>query len=200
MTASALILASRSASRRAMLDAAGVSYTAQPADVEEERLTADLRERGAEPPAIALALAEAKAAAISAQHGDALVIGSDSVVSLGGQLFDKPASRADAACHLAQFSGQVMQLVSAAVLWRGGQSLWQTVETAHLHIRTLSPGFIETYLDAEWSAIAACVGCFRIEGPGIQLFERIEGDYHTILGMPLLPLLGALRHHGGLPT
>ena len=185
-----LLLASSSAIRRAMLDAAGVEYEALAAGVDEASVKARL---GDDPAALALELAKAKAEAISALRPDQWVIGSDSAVSVSGRLFDKPATREDAEEHLRLFSGQPMQVVSAVALARGGDTDWAHCESATLHVRTLSDDFIADYLRREWPAVSYCVGVFRLEGPGVQLFERIEGDYFTILGMPLLPLLSALR-------
>lgn len=191
-----LVLASQSASRRAMLEAAGVAHQACPAQVDERGIEAGLG--AASPAEVALALAEAKALAVSRQRGDALVLGSDSLVRVGNRRFDKPASRADAAAHLRFFSGQTMQLHSAAALARGGQVVWRHGEVARLQVRPLSESFIDGYLAQEWPAVAGCVGVFRIEGLGVQLFEAIEGSHFTVLGMPLLAVLGALRVHGEL--
>ena len=191
-----LILASQSASRRAMLDAAGVAYRAVPAHLDERALEAGLA--GSPPAAVALALAEAKALAVSAEHPGALVLGSDSLVEAGGQRFDKPTDRDQAAEHLRWFSGKAMQLHSAAALARDGDLLWGHSEMARLRVRPLSEAFIARYLAAEWPAVAGCVGVFRIEGLGVQLFEAIEGSQFTVLGMPLLAVLAALRHHGAL--
>ncbi len=191
-----LILASQSASRRAMLDAAGVVYEARPAHLDERALEAGLA--GLPPAAVALALAEAKALAVSAEHPGALVLGSDSLVEAGGRRFDKPADRAQAAEHLRWFSGQAMQLHSAAALARDGELVWGHSEMAGLQVRPLSEAFIARYLAAEWPAVAGCVGVFRIEGLGVQLFEAIEGSQFTVLGMPLLAVLAALRDHGEL--
>ena len=188
-----LLLASSSAIRQAMLSAAGVEYDALAAGVDEAAVKAKLA--GA-PATLALELASAKAAAISAQRPEQWVIGSDSVVSVAGRLFDKPVSREDAAEHLRAFSGQPMQLVSAVAVARGGAIDWSHCESATLHVRDLSEEFIADYLRREWPAVSYCVGVFRMEGPGVQLFDRIEGDHFTILGMPLLPLLGALRTRG----
>jgi septum formation protein len=124
------------------------------------------------------------------------VIGSDSVVACGGRLFNKPRNREDAAEHLRFFSGKAMELTSAAALARVGTLDWSHVETAKLYFRTLSDAFIGDYLDVEWPEVGYTVGVFRLEARGVQLFERIDGDYFTILGMPLLPLLGALRERG----
>lgn len=191
-----LILASKSASRRAMLDAAGVSYDAMPADIDERAIEEGLR--GATPAEIAEALSVAKAAALASLHPRALVLGSDSLVSVEGRRFDKPASREEAGEHLAFFSGRVMELHSAAALVRGNTCEWTHADVARLHVRELSDAFIEHYLDEEWPEIGHCAGAFRIEAIGAQLFERIEGDQFMVLGMPLLPVLGALREQGEL--
>jgi len=190
-----LVLASKSASRAAMLEAAGVAFEARPARVDERALEARL---GAAPPdQIALALAEAKALAVA--EPERPVLGSDSLVVVGERRFDKPASREEAAEHLRAFSGRVMHLHSAAAIARGGSVVWRETSLAMLHTREFSEDFIQTYLDTEWPAVSHCVGVFRIEGPGVQLFERIEGDQFTVLGMPLLAVLGALRDMGELP-
>lgn len=191
-----LILASKSASRRAMLDAAGVAYEAVPADIDERAVEAGLA--GAAPPEVAEALAVAKAAAVAAMHRQALVLGSDSLVVCAGRRFDKPRSAEEAGEHLRFFSGKVMELHSAAALVRNGGCEWSHTSIARLHVRDLSEDFIAHYLGLEWPAIGNTVGAFRIEGPGVQLFEAIEGDQFTVLGMPLLPLLGALREEGVL--
>ena len=189
-----IILASASASRRAMLEAAGVRFEAIPAAIDERALEAEMHD--AEPGEIAQALAAAKAAAVSAEHPGRWVLGSDSLVELGGRRFDKPASQADAADHLREFSGRAMTLHSAAALARDGRIDWIEDDFARLAVRDLSEDFIAAYLDAEWPAVAGCVGVFRIEGSGVQLFERISGDQFTVLGMPLLPVLAALRQRG----
>jgi septum formation protein len=191
-----LILASKSASRRAMLDAAGVSYESIPADIDERALEAGLAD--AAPAKVAEALAVAKAAAVAPLHPGALVLGSDSLVVVGGRRFDKPGSREEAAEHLRYSSGRVMELHSAAALVRDGGCEWSHASIARLQVRPLSDEFIEHYLSLEWPAIGHTVGAFRIEGPGVLLFESIEGDQFTVLGMPLLPLLGALREEGVL--
>ena len=191
-----LVLASKSASRRAMLDAAGVAYCSIPADIDERAVEAGLHD--AAPADIAEALSVAKAAAVAANHPDALVLGSDSLVVCDHRRFDKPASREDAAAHLRFFSGRVIELHSAATLVKDGGCVWSHASLARLRVRVLSDEFIEYYLGLEWPAIGHTVGAFRIEGPGVQMFESIEGDQFTVLGMPLLPLLGALREEGVL--
>jgi septum formation protein len=184
----ALILASSSAIRRAMLDAAGVSHEAVGPELDEDELKSGLTDASE----IALRLAAAKCLSVPGQW----VIGSDSVVSAGGRLFDKPAGRDEAAEHLRFFSGKAMILTSAVALARGGERDWSHVATARLQVRPLSEAFIERYLDAEWPEVGYTVGVFRMEGRGVQLFEAVEGDHFTILGMPLIPLLGALRERG----
>lgn len=191
-----IVLASKSASRQAMLAAAGVAYEARPAAVDERALEASLA--GARPDQVALALAEAKALAITGDERP--VLGSDSLVVVGERRFDKPGSREEAAEHLRAFSGHVMQLHSAAAIAHRGTVVWRHAALASLQVRTLSEQFIATYLDAEWPEVSGCVGVFRIEALGVQLFERIEGDHFTVLGMPLLPVLGALRDLGELPA
>ena len=191
-----IVLASQSASRKAMLQAAGVPFEARPARIDERQLEAGLP--GAPPHQIALALAREKALAVSRDMPGRLVLGSDSLVVVGGRRFDKPDGREDAAEHLRFFSGKTMHLVSAAALVREEAEVWSEAAEAILQVRKLSDPFIEAYLGAEWPAVAGCVGVFRIEARGPQLFEKIEGDQFTVLGMPLLPVLRALREQGEL--
>ena len=191
-----IVLASQSPSRQAMLTAAGVRFEAVPALLDERSVEAGLA--GAEPEAVALALAEAKALAVSGEHPDRLVLGSDSLVEVEGRRFDKPGSRAEAADHLRFFAGKTMHLHSAAALARDGKVIWRDDSCAKLRVAPLSDAFIESYLDHEWPAVSGCVGVFRIEGRGVQLFEGIAGDHFTVLGMPLLAVLGALRQMGEL--
>jgi septum formation protein len=175
-----------------MLDAAGVGHEALGSSVDESAAKAVLND----PREIAAELAAAKAVDVSRNRPGDWVIGSDSVVTVGGLTFDKPADREQAAEHLRFFSGKLMELTSAVALARDGAVDWRHVESATLHVRSLSDDFIAAYLDAEWPQVGYCVGVFRMEGRGVQLFERINGDYFVILGMPLIPLLGALRHRG----
>lgn len=177
-----------------MLSAAGVAFETRPADIDERAIEAEMvATSGGE---VALALGAAKALTVRAPG--AWVLGSDSLVEVAGRRFGKPTSRAEAAEHLRAFSGKPMELFSAAALARDGALHWSHAERATLHVRELSDDFIESYLDAEWPAVAGCVGVFRIEGRGVQLFERVEGDHFTVLGMPLLAVLGALRQLGEL--
>lgn len=193
-----ILLASKSASRRAMLDTAGIAHEAIPASLDERALEAGLAECA--PGEIAEALSVVKAQAVASTHPGRLVLGSDSLVMCGGRRFDKPESRARAAEHLHFFSGKVMELHSAAALVRDDTCEWSATSLARLHVRELSDGFIERYLDAEWPEVGHCVGVFRIEGLGVQLFDAIEGDHFTVLGMPLLGVLTALRELGELES
>ncbi|WP_082737769.1 MULTISPECIES: Maf family protein [unclassified Sphingomonas] len=194
-----IVLASTSASRRAMLTAAGVAHEALPALVDEEAVKASLGEVA--PRDLADALAEMKALKVSQRVPGTLVLGGDSVVAIeDGTLLDKPVDRADAERHLKLLSGKRHDLYSAAVIAENGQALWRHVDRARLWVRPLSDAFIAEYLDAEWPAISGCVGCYRVEGPGVQLFSRIEGSHYTILGMPLLNILDYLRTRGQLTS
>ncbi len=191
-----IVLASKSASRRSMLEAAGVAFTCDPARIDERAVEAAL---GMEDPAtVVVALAQAKAQDVARRNPGALVLGSDSLVSVEGRRFDKPRDCKEAAAHLRSFSGLTMELHSAAALARDDATIWRHGAIARLKVRALSNDFIEDYLAAEWPAVATCVGVFRIEARGVHLFESIEGDHFTVLGMPLLAVLGALREHGEL--
>lgn len=196
-----LVLASKSGSRRAMMSAAGIPFDAVAAGVDEESAKAALLGDGLAARDMADALAELKAIKVSSGDGQALVLGCDSVVALeDGSMLDKPRSRDEAADHLRRLSGKRHDLVSAAVMAESGRPVWRVVDRARMHVRPLSDAFIETYLDQEWPIIAGCVGCYRIEGPGAQLFARIEGSQFTVLGLPLLPVLDYLRVRGVMPS
>jgi septum formation protein len=194
------ILASQSASRRAMLTAAGVPHQAMAAGVDEESTKASLRAEGVSARDLADALADLKATKLSRRHPTDLVLGCDSTVVLDdGTMLDKAESRDEQRDLLRAISGQRHRLYSAAVICEGGAPVWRHVDVAKMHVRNLSDGFIERYLDMEWPAIGGCVGGYRVEGPGIQLFAKIEGSQFTIQGLPLLPLLDYLRERGILP-
>ena len=194
-----LVLASQSASRRAMLTAAGVPHEAMPAYVDEAAAKESLVGR-VPPRDLADALAELKAMKLGTRESG-LVLGCDSVVALDdGTILDKPVDRDDAAAHLRRMSGTRHELISAAVIVEAGRPVWRHVGVARLHVRPLSEAFIAQYLDAEWPAIAGSVGCYHVEGRGAQLFARIDGDQFTVMGLPLLPLLDYLRVRGVLPA
>ncbi|MET0374218.1 MAG: nucleoside triphosphate pyrophosphatase [Rhizorhabdus sp.] len=196
-----LVLASQSASRRAMLDAAGVAHRAMAAGVDEESMKTALRAEGVSARDLADALAELKATKLSRRHPTNLVLGCDSTVVLDdGTMLDKAGSRDEQRDLLRLISGKRHSLFSAAVICEGGAPVWRHVDVARLHVRALSDSFIDAYLDAEWPVIGGCVGGYRIEGPGAQLFAKIEGSHFTILGLPLLPLLDYLRIRGVMPA
>jgi len=175
-----------------MLEGAGVDHIVVRPNVDESAPKAGKTD----PAEIATELAKIKAAAVSSLHPKDWVVGSDSVVSVEGRLFNKPRDREDAVEHLRSFSGKSLTLTSAVAIVRDGKTDWSSVDQAELIVRPLSDDFIRDYLDAEWPEVSYCVGVFRMEGRGVQLFERIKGDHFTILGMPLVPLLGALRERG----
>jgi len=179
-----------------MLASAGVAHDVRAPSLDESTIKRGFAGDGA---SLALTLAEAKAQSIAANFGD-WVIGSDSTISVDGTLYSKPRDRGEAADHLAAFSGRPMLLASAVALANRGRLDWSQADTATLHVRTLSANFIADYLDLEWPAVAYCVGVFRIEARGVTLFDRIDGNHFTILGMPLLPLLSALRERKLLPS
>ena len=196
-----LTLASGSSSRRAMLAAAGVPFEAESPGVDEDAAKASLRADGCLTRDLADALAELKALKVSGRQADALVLGSDSIVELqDGRLLDKPADRAQAAEHLRLLSGRRHYLYSAAVIAEAGRPVWRFVDRATMHVRPLSDSFIDTYLDREWDHARWCVGVYRVEGPGAQLFSRIEGSQFTVMGLPLLPVLDYLRTRGILAS
>lgn len=193
-----IILASASRTRIAMLTQAGLTFRALPAMVDEQAIKQGMRAEGADAAETAIMLAEWKALAISRRHPDALVIGADQMLECDGAWFDKPEDRDGAAAHLRALRGKTHALISAAVCAVGGARIWHQVDRAALTIRPFSDAFLDDYLDREGEAILASVGAYRLEGLGAQLFSRIEGDYFTILGLPLLSLLDFLRIRGAL--
>lgn len=196
-----LVLASESAGRKAMLEAAGVPFEAFAAAVDEEALKAALSAEGQPPRNIADALAEAKALKVSIRIPGALVLGSDQLLALeDGTLFGKPETPDQARAHLKAFSGRTHRLFCAAVIAQNGQTLWRHISVAKMQVRALSDAFIDAYVDAHWEHIRRTVGCYEIESAGAQLFDAVEGDPFTIIGLPLIPVLGYLRTRGIMPT
>ncbi|MCX5520683.1 Maf family protein [Kaistia defluvii] len=193
-----LILASTSSTRIALLRNAGIDFEAISPQVDERALETPLLAAGASPAEIALALARAKALAINGPG--ALVLGGDQVLDLDGERFVKPADRADAARQIARLAGKTHRLRTAVVLAEAGEIVWELVTTASLTMRPLDDEDIERYLDAAGDSALWSVGAYLLEGVGIQLFSAIEGDYFSILGLPLLPLLEILRQRGVLPS
>jgi septum formation protein len=191
-----LVLASKSASRRALLQGAGIPIEVLVADVDERGIEANANL--ADPGAVAALLAREKALAVSLQQPGRLVIGADQTLALGQRRFSKPADRATAREQLKALRGQSHALHSAVAIMRDGKPVFEHCAVARLAMRAFSDGFLESYLDAAADAVMASVGAYQVEGLGVQLFERIDGDHSTILGLPLLPVLAALRREGVL--
>jgi len=188
-----LVLASGSAVRATLLKNAGLDAEIVPANVDERGVEAPLVEAGFPPDDLAAVLAEAKAAEVSARRPGDLVIGADQTLALGCERFNKPDGMEGARRHLLKLSGETHALHSAVVLVRDGETLWRHVSTARLTMRDLTPKEIGVYLAEAGDAVLSSVGAYQLEGIGVRLFEKIEGDYFTILGLPLLPLLAQLR-------
>jgi len=191
-----LILASASPSRRQLLANAGLSFEVETSGVDETEVTRSLVAEGATPQVIAEKLAELKALRVSGRRGAALVVGGDSTLACEGQLFDKPATPDDARRQLRALGGRTHELFSAVVVARSGARLWHHSERARLTMRPLSEAFLDAYIARGGDALLASVGGYQLEGLGAHLFSRVEGDYFTILGLPLLPLLSFLAQHG----
>ena len=202
MTADALpvVLASASAARAQMLTAAGLQVHCQPAAVDEEGLKSSLKGEGATPAQVAETLAELKAQRVAAKYAGALVIGADQMLSCNDVWFDKPPDRDHAAAQLRALSGKTHTLWTGVCVVRNGSRMWHHNASAQLTLRNLSDDFIEAYLDAAGDDVLACVGAYQLEGLGAQLFAKVEGDFFTVLGLPLLPLLDFLRLNKVLPA
>ena len=196
LAAQPLLLASRSSARRTLLEAAGVPIEVQPADLDERALETHAASQA--PAAIAAQLARAKASSVAASHPGRLILGADQTLALGGKHFTKPADRAAAGTQLRALSGRTHELHSAIAFVQDAAVLFEYVGTARLTMRLLSAHFVDLYLDAVGDAATTSVGAYQVEGPGIQLFERLDGDYFTILGLPLIAALDFLRRHGCL--
>lgn len=187
------ILASTSPFRAELLSKAGLIFTTDAAHIDERAVEAPLLESGLDAADVAAVLAEAKALDVAARHPGALVLGADQTMALDGELLHKPANMEEARFRLLAMSGKVHTLHSALAIVRDGETLWRHTSTAHMHVRTLSPAFIGRYLADVGETALRSVGAYQIEGPGVRLFERIEGDHFAIIGMPMLPLLAELR-------
>jgi len=198
--AQTLVLASGSEIRQTLLRNAGISFEIAPARLDEASVTAAMRAEGATPRDIADALAEMKARKTGLHHPAALVLGCDQVLSFKGEPFAKPASRDKARNHLQRLRGDTHQLLSAAVIHEDGQPVWRHVATARLTMRNFSDRYLEDYLDRNWDDIRHSVGGYLLEGEGVRLFSRIQGDYFCILGLPLLEILAYLGLRGVIET
>jgi septum formation protein len=195
-----LILASGSKSRAQLLRQAGVPFEIQVPRVDERAVKEAMLAEEAPARDIADKLAELKAFRIAQKNPTALVLGGDQVLVQGNRLFDKPTSREEAAEHLHSLSGRAHELLAAAVLFEDGKPVWRTVGRAQCIMRSLSEAFIDQYLDEAGDDILNCVGCYQLEGLGSQLFTRVQGDYFSVLGLPLLELLHVLRQRGIIPS
>lgn len=193
-----LVLASASASRTALLKAAGVSFLADPADLDEEALMAGLARSDAA--TIASTLAQKKALHVSARHPGQLILGGDSVIGFGEEMLSKCARLEEARLLLRRLAGHTHLLVSAAALARDGVLLWTHASPCRMTMRDFTPKFLDDYIAAEGKTILSSVGCYRFEGRGAQLFDTVEGDYFSVLGLPLLAVLSALRKEGVLAS
>lgn len=196
LAANPLVLASRSSARQALLSAAGIPIEVQAADIDEREL--ETQAASLDPSAIAALLAREKAAAVERHHPSRLVLGADQMLALDGRRFAKPADRGAARTQLRALSGRTHELHSAIAFVHNAAIVFEHVAVARLTMRALSDQFLDQYLDAAGSAVMQSVGAYQIEGLGIQLFDRLEGDYFTVLGLPLMAVLDFLRHRGCL--
>ena len=191
-----LVLASESSSRANVLRNAGVVFSRDPARIDETEITASMIATGAPPQDIAATLAELKAKRVSGRHSGAFCLGADQVLELNGKLFSKPVSKEEARQQLYELRGKVHQLHTALVIVEDHLEIWRNVERARLWMRSFSEEFLEDYLNREGQDDGYTVGAYRLEDVGIQLFDRVQGDFFSILGLPLLPLLAFLRVRG----
>ena len=199
MTGSSLILASASSARNQVLKDAGLVFRRETADIDEDRIKSAPGTESTSTSILAGTLALAKAREVSGRFPGSMVIGADQILEIGDTRLDKPRGTAEAALHLKTLRGRTHCLISAVCVVQGGDCLWRHSETARLTMRAFSDEFIDLYLREAGAGILESVGAYRLEGPGAQLFDSIDGDYFTILGLPLLPLLAFLRQSGILP-
>ena len=195
-----LVLASASPARAMLLRQAGVPFRVDAAGIDEAEAKRSLESEGADAASLAASLAELKALRVSRRQPGALVLGADQVLECNGMRFDKPPDLAHARAQLRALAGRTHELISAAVVVRDGERLWQAVDRARLTMRPLGESFIDDYLGRAGAAALQSVGAYQLEGLGAQLFAKVEGDHFTILGLPLLPLLDFLRGHGVVPA
>ncbi|MBK1671397.1 septum formation protein Maf [Rhodovibrio sodomensis] len=195
------VLGSQSPTRRHMLEAAGVPvHAADRPGVDEDEVKAAFRADGAGADDVAEALAEMKAQRVAERYGGCLVMGADQMLEVDGAWLDKPRTRDQAAQTLRTLSGKTHRLIACAVVVKDGGRIWHHIDSAKLTVRPLSAGFIDSYLDTVGAAAFDSVGAYQLEGVGAQLFTQVQGDYFTVLGLPLLPLTDLLRNHGVLPS
>lgn len=194
--AAPLILASQSPIRQHLLATAGIAFTAEPARIDEDAVRASLLAEGATPRDLADTLAEMKAAKVAGRHPEGFVLGSDQILDLEGEVLGKPRDPADLVAQLGRMSGRRHQLLSAAVIHEGGKPVWRHVGVARMQMRALSPAFIEAYAARNWEAVRHGVGGYQIEGEGMLLFSRIEGDFFTVQGLPLMEVISYLSVRG----
>jgi septum formation protein len=199
-TAERVILASASVTRAGLLRSAGIDFTTEPAAIDESDLKREARRRGNSAIGCASALATEKARIVSCRHPDALVIGADQVLAAEQQWYDKPADLAEAAAQLRALRGRIHRLATAVCVAQGGEPRWRAAATPELHMRNFSDVFLEGYIAAEGEALLGSVGAYRLEGRGVQLFSRINGDHFAVLGLPLMELLAFLRERGVAAT
>jgi septum formation protein len=200
MPAPQIFLASASETRQRLLTAAGLPFTAAPARIDEDAIRASLEAEGAKPLDVADLLAEMKARKLAERNFDALVLGCDQILDFKGKSWGKPGSKEDAIAQLMQLRGQTHQLLSAIVVYHQGEPVWRHVGKARLTMHQFSDGWLDGYVDRNWDSIRHSAGGYLLEGEGVRLFSAVDGDYFTILGLPLLPLLGYLRTRGFIDT
>jgi septum formation protein len=195
---SALVLASSSTSRQRLLADAGISAEIDPADIDESAIKQECRETGRSSSECAIRLAAAKALAVAVRHRDCFVLGADQMLDCDGEWFDKPRDRAEAHAQLQRLRGRTHELITAATIVRNGEQLWQAIEKPRVTMRDFSDDFLDHYLERIGDRVLKTVGGYELEKLGAQIMEKIEGDYFTILGLPLLPLMHFLRGAGAL--